>query len=185
MKNSRSLDSSAVFSSCGNYRYLLTRQVAPGDRIATFIMLNPSTAGAVRDDPTIRRCVGMVRRWGYSRLVVANLFAIRATDPADIRKARDPVGPDNREWVIKAVNRAVASPNPADRAPVICAWGSHGSYMGQDRMVLGWIANICAPLALGFTRNGHPKHPLYVAYATELVELSSKRRAAPVAIVLH
>jgi hypothetical protein len=89
-----SLGRNAVTSECGKYRYLLTRQVGFGDRTAAFIMLNPSTADAVNDDPTIRRCIGLARRWGCGRLVVANLFAIRATDPAEVRKASDPVGPE-------------------------------------------------------------------------------------------
>jgi hypothetical protein len=174
MKNrgNRLLDSSVVVSSCGKYRYLLTRQLGLGDRTAAFIMLNPSTADAVLDDPTIVRCIGLARRWGCGRLVVANLFAIRAADPADIRRASDPVGPDNHAWVIEAVDRAIALSDPADRGPVVCAWGTHGSYMGQDQTVLRWITSVCRPMALGFTRDGHPKHPLYVAYAADLVELS-------------
>ncbi len=172
---SPSLKRSAVISSCGKYRYLLTRQVGLGDRTAAFIMLNPSTADAVNDDPTIRRCIGLARRWGCARLAVVNLFAVRATDPADMRKASDPVGPENHDWVIRAVDRAVAAHEPADSGPVVCAWGTHGAYMEQDRTVLGWIAGVCTPMALGITRDGHPKHPLYVPYAAALVAFSGRR----------
>ncbi len=171
-----SLEQKAVISECGKYRYLLMRRVGVGDRTATFIMLNPSTADAVNDDPTIRRCIGLALRWGWGRLLVVNLFAIRATDPADMRKASDPVGPKNRDWVTRAVGRAAAPCDNADRGPVVCAWGTHGSYMDQDRTVLGWIEGVCEPMALGITRDGHPTHPLYVPYAAKLVPLS--RRSA-------
>src|SRR3954454_15761859 len=93
-----SLEQNAVISACGRYRYLLSRQVGPGLRTATFIMLNPSTADATNDDPTIRRCIGFARQWGCGRLAVLNLFAVRATDPAEMKRADDPVGPENRDW---------------------------------------------------------------------------------------
>jgi hypothetical protein len=103
--------------------------------------------------------------------VVANLFAVRATHPADMRKAIDPVGPENHDWVMEAVARAGARRDAADRGPVICAWGTHGSYMDQDQAVLGWVRGLCTPMALGFTRNGLPWHPLYVPYTAELMPL--------------
>lgn len=168
------LASNAVVSSCGAYRYLLTREVGRGNRTVTFIMLNPSTADAVTDDPTIRRCIGFVRQWRCGRLVVVNLFAVRATDPADMRKASDPVGPQNHAWVKRAVERAAAPCDPADRGPVVCAWGTNGSFMDQDLKALGWIEGLCTPMALDVTRNGHPKHPLYVRYTAELVPFSGR-----------
>lgn len=73
----RALEQNAVISACGRYRYLLTRQVRPGSRTATFVMLNPSTADATSDDPTIRRCSGFARRLGCGKLVILNLFAVR------------------------------------------------------------------------------------------------------------
>jgi len=145
----------AVISTCGRYRYLLTRQVGPGLQTATFIMLNPSTADATSDDPTIRRCIGFARRWGCGQLAVLNLFAVRATDPADMKRADDPVGPENRDWF----DRTLLAPE----GPVVCAWGVHGEYRGQDLTVLAWLAEYgIKPLALGMTRDGHPKHPLYL-----------------------
>ena len=77
------LERNAVISACGRYRYLLTRRVGPGTRAVTFIMLNPSTADATRDDPTIRRCIGFARSWGIGGVDVVNLFAFRATEPRD------------------------------------------------------------------------------------------------------
>jgi hypothetical protein len=91
-----------------------------------------------------------------------------------MRKARDSVGPDNHDWVIRAVERAVAPRDPADRGLVVCAWGTLGSHMDQDLTALGWIEGVCRPMALGITRDGHPKHPLYVPYAAELMPLSGR-----------
>jgi hypothetical protein len=119
---------SAVISPCGRYRYHLHRRIADSGRVATFVMLNPSRADAEIDDPTIHRVMGFARRWGCGELHVVNLFAFRATRPADLRKAADPVGPENRDRIRRAV--AVA----ADGL-VVCAWGTHGTFLGQDRSV--------------------------------------------------
>jgi hypothetical protein len=164
------LEPNAVISACGRYRYLLTRQVGPGERTATFIALNPSTADATTDDPTIRRCIGFARQWGCGRLAVLNLFAVRATDPADMKRAADPVGPENRAWF----GRTLSNP---DAGPVICAWGVHGEHLDQDLTVLGWLADAgVKPLAFGVTRDGHPKHPLYIPKTSGLLPFASKRR---------
>src|SRR4051794_12691770 len=144
------LEQNAVISICGRYRYLLTRQVGPGQRTATFIMLNPSTADASNDDPTIRRCIGFARQWGCGRLAVLNLFAFRATDPADLKRAEEPVGPENRAWFERTLR-------DAGDGPVICGWGVHGEHRAQDEVVLGWLADLgMRTLALGLTRDGHP-----------------------------
>lgn len=162
------LEQNAVISACGRYRYLLTRQVGPGARTATFIMLNPSTADASNDDPTIRRCIGYARQWGCGRLAVLNLFAFRATDPADLKRAEEPVGPENRAWIERTLRGDAAG-------PVVCAWGVHGEHLGQDLAVLGWLAQLgIRPLALGLTRDGHPRHPLYAPYSAELVQFESR-----------
>jgi hypothetical protein len=151
---------SAILSADGRYRYHLSRRLDTGAaRIATFIMLNPSTADHLVDDPTFRRCLGFCRRWGCGELHVVNLFALRATDPRNLRRAADPVGPENRAWVRRAA---------AIGGLVVCGWGTHGSYMGQDLTVLRWIEDCCTPLALGITRGGQPRHPLYVPYAARL-----------------
>ena len=166
---------SAVISEDGKYRYHLRRQLPNlGSRVATFIMLNPSTADHFVDDPTIRKCLGFCRRWGCGELQVVNLFGMRATDPADMRRADDPVGPDNREWVLRAVEATLSIYEPANRGLVVCAWGTHGFYLGQNRTLLGWIEDICEPVALGLTRDGHPRHPLYVPYTAELVPFAAR-----------
>ena len=161
---------SAVVSNCGKYRYHLHRRLGEGRQAATFIMLNPSTAAHDADDPTIRKVMGFARRWGCDELHVVNVFALRATKPADLRAAADPVGPENCVWVRRAVELACDG-------FVICAWGTHGVYKGQDRVVLGWIRGLCRTACLGLTRDGHPRHPLYVPYATELGAFNSTLRA--------
>jgi hypothetical protein len=153
----------AVISACGRYRYVLTRRLGAGRRAAAFVMLNPSTAYAARDDPTIRRCLGFARQWACGRLVVLNLFAWRTADPADLKRAADPVGPENRVWFNRILGRL-------SETVVICAWGVHGGHHDQDRVVYGWLRRVgVAPFALGVTKAGHPRHPLYVPYSAELV----------------
>ena len=166
-------EQNAVISACGRYRYLLTRQVGPGSRTATFIMLNPSTADASINDATIRRCIGFARRWGCGRLAVLNLFAFRATDPADMKRAEDPVGPENRAWFDRTLS-------DAGEGPVVCGWGVHGEHAGQDQTVLGWLAEIgVRSLALGLTKEGHPKHPLYLPKAAELAPFKGRLTQTP------
>ena len=135
----------------GRFRYLLWRQWEAGARVL-FVMLNPSVADATRDDPTIRRCVGLARAWGFGAVEVANLFALRATDPRDLVRARRRVGPRNDEILAEVAARADA---------IVVAWGVHGGLDGRDRAVahmLGGRALRC----LGRTRAGQPRHPLYV-----------------------
>jgi hypothetical protein len=133
-------------------------------------MLNPSTADAERDDPTIRRCVAFSRLWGCGKLQVVNLFAFRATNPRDLRLAEDPVGPENSRYVKEAVEAA---------GPVVCAWGVHGGHLDQDLAMLRWLAEVGArPMALAVTKDGHPKHPLYVRSDTQLMPFSGRDRLA-------
>jgi hypothetical protein len=123
----------------------------------------------VNDDPTIRRCIGFARQWGCGRLAVLNLFAVRATEPAVMKRADDPVGPENRDWFDR-----ILSGTPG--GPVVCAWGVHGEHMGRDLTMLDWLeSHSIRPLALGLTRNGHPKHPLYLPKAAELVLFTGRQ----------
>jgi hypothetical protein len=96
---------------------------------------------------------------------VLNLFAVRATLPQEMKRIANPVGPDNLEWFARAL-----APGTAATHLVICAWGVHGAHLGQDRIILCWLNEQgIAPLALGFTRGGHPRHPLYLPYSAGLV----------------
>jgi hypothetical protein len=152
----------AVISPDGRYRYLLTRRVGPGRDSATFIMLNPSTADATADDPTIRKCIGFSRRWRCGVLRVVNLFAFRATEPGRLKAAADPIGPANLRWVLRAVRSAERS---RGRSTVVCAWGVHGAFQDQDIAILRLLqARAFRVVALGLTKDGHPRHPLYAPY---------------------
>lgn len=147
------LDKSAILSPCGTYRYSLTRRWSSGNRVALFVMFNPSTADADTDDPTIRRCVAFARREGCDALEVVNCFAIRSPDPVLVRKWAsqwiDIVGPGNREHVRRAVLRA---------SLVVCAWGSHAVNTSPVPTIVAEADRWC----LGTTKDGSPRHPLYV-----------------------
>lgn len=147
---------SATLSVCRRYRYTLTRLWDQGRPLIVFVGLNPSTADGRRDDPTVRRCVGFARDWGYGALVLVNLFALRSTDPARLRRARDPIGPENDDWISRLVQAATM---------IVAAWGAHGDLRGRDRRVLELLPTV---FCLGRTRDGHPRHPLYLARETEL-----------------
>jgi hypothetical protein len=146
----------ALYSDCGAYRYLLRRSWGAGGQLLC-ILLNPSTASEVRNDPTVARCERRARALGYGGFAVANLFAWRATAPADLRAAADPIGPDNDRVLNGAATEADA---------ILCGWGVHGSHLGRGAEVAArlWAAGHRL-LHLGITREGHPRHPLYVAYA--------------------
>jgi len=142
---------SATLSDCGQYRYWLRR--GSEANALTFIMLNPSTADAVADDPTIRRCSGFARRNGYSGIVVANLYAYRATDPAHLWSAEDPVGPQNDYYLAKLAR---------NQGDIVLAWGGKAK---ADRVArLAEIVNHHGSrlLCLGTTKSGAPRHPLFV-----------------------
>ncbi len=148
-------ESEAVYSPCESYRYLLTRVWAPGPR-ALFVMLNPSTATEVQNDPTVERCERRARVLGFGAFRVTNIFAFRATDPKVMRAASDPVGPGNDS----AIGESLAW---ADK--VICAWGNHGLHLARGKQVEAMLRQSPLPLFhLGLTGQGQPRHPLYVAY---------------------
>ena len=169
----RTLERDAVISRCGTYRYVLTRRVGGGDRTVAFIMLNPSTADATIDDPTIRKCIGFARKWRCGRLVVLNLFAFRTKSPSTMKRARAPVGPRNKDWF----RRILGSRSRSRLAGpvVVCAWGVHGSHRDQDRTVLGWLNDLgIEPLALRLTKHGHPNHPLFARYSARLTRFAGR-----------
>lgn len=158
---------SAEISECGKYRWWLRRdwqlwndagEHVTGKGVCCFVMHNPSTADAMQDDPTIRRCINFARAWGYDTLSVRNIYAFRATDPRDLPRTMDEAVGGNRG------DSELLSALTADL--VIAAWGStlphHGS---RERIVLSMFQQF-APAkeiyCLGTTKDGHPRHPLYV-----------------------
>lgn len=122
-----------------------------------FVMLNPSTADAEVLDPTVRRCVGFAVSWGFGSIDVANLFAYRSTNPAQLRRVVDPVGPENDFHI-----RELAS--SADL--VVAAWGNHGGLQERGRTVLNTLSLVRTVSTLGLTKLGHPSHPLYLPATT-------------------
>jgi hypothetical protein len=144
------VNGSALFSACRTWRYELARELAGAGTVA-FVGLNPSTADEASDDPTIRRCIGFARGWGFARLEVVNLYAFCTTDPRELWRADDPVGPENDRILAEVFDGAEL---------VIAAWGMHAR---AER--LGELATVLGNRrlhALGVTKNGAPRHPLYV-----------------------
>lgn len=153
----------AVFDSPRRtYRYLLTRIWDPTVSPAVFIMLNPSTAGADQDDPTVRRIVRFARDWDKGGVIVVNLFALCSTDPDRLRTHPDPVGRHNALFVRQAVQETDL---------VVAAWGAggvlgdRGADMGRALVKAGVRLK-----ALRLTSTGQPGHPLYVPSDTELID---------------
>lgn len=156
--------STAVLSPCGKYRYLLTREWDPNLPPLVVCMLNPSTADAVVNDPTIRRLIAFARREGRGGLQVVNLYALRSPDPIALYGHPDPVGPGNDRHIAEAVRGA---------GDVLVAWGANpGPQAARVAHVLGMIGR---PVCLGTTKDGHPRHPLYVRGAEPIVAFGAVR----------
>lgn len=141
----------------GPFRYVLWRRWGPGD-VVVFVMLNPSTADALLDDPTIRRCIGFAKDLGAGALVVVNLFALRATNPDELLLTSfSPVGPLNDVYILTAAALA------AEGGMVICAWGAHRAAGERAQKVVSMLrAGGVTPMRLRMTKSGHPSHPLYL-----------------------
>lgn len=151
--------STAVYSDCERYRYLLTRVWDPAGRKALFIMLNPSTATEVQNDPTVERCERRARTLGFGAFRVTNIFAWRDTDPKAMRAAADPIGPENDVSILESCTWA---------DQIICAWGTHGAHLDRGPRVETLLRGTGLPLYhLGLSIAGHPKHPLYIAYTEQ------------------
>jgi len=155
--------SSALYSECERYRYALTREWdAAGPRLL-YVMLNPSKATEAQNDPTIERCERRARALGFGAFRATNLFAWRETDPARLRRAKAPVGRANDEILLSSLTQWLRSGD--DMA--LCSWGVHGTWRDRARQVARLMTVSGRPLScLGTTKDGHPRHPLYVAYAT-------------------
>lgn len=153
------MERSAVISPDGLYRYRLDRRWGPGPAV-TWVMLNPSTADGEQDDPTIRRCLGFTREWGFDAMAVVNLFAYRATKPAELWPLHSrAVGPDNLRYISEAAHNSL----------VVAAWGAdkHPQTLERAALVL-WAHSWQGIQCLGHTRAGAPRHPLYVPANTLL-----------------
>lgn len=156
---------SAEISACGEYRYELRRVWDDTIPVCAFVLLNPSRADAVRDDPTVRKCMKFAKRWGgFGGVVILNLFALRSTDPIAMRKHPYPVGPDNDIYLTKW----------APTVPlIVCAWGAHGGHLGRSQIVRRRFADFDMPRGtvwcFRLTAAGEPAHPLYQRDDTQLI----------------
>jgi hypothetical protein len=150
----------AKLSQDKRYRYALGRDWSDALPRVLFIGLNPSTADASTDDPTIKRCIGFARSWGFGGIAVGNLFAYRSTHPSELRREVDPVGPLNDAWLIRLI---------ADSDLIVAAWGNGGRLRDRDREVVKLVPNA---QCLGVNRGGTPTHPLYVGREVKLRNLA-------------
>lgn len=145
------IEKTAAFSPLRRYRYLLTRIWKPAKGFALFVCLNPSTADENVEDPTIRRCIKFAEFWGYGGMKMVNIFAYRSTDPKALYSCRSPIGPENDEYIAR--ESAIAG-------VTVAAWGVHGSFMDRGNIVMGRL--LYRPHYLELTKDGHPRHPLYL-----------------------
>lgn len=151
--------STAVYSDCERYRYSLTRVWEPDGGKVLFVMLNPSTATEVQNDPTVERCERRARALGFGSFQVTNIFAWRDTDPRKMRAATEPVGPENDATILAGVEWA---------DQVVAAWGTHGAHLDRGPCVERLLRATNSPVYhLGLSKAGHPKHPLYISYAQQ------------------
>lgn len=147
------MDCGATFDRTRRYRYTLWRSwVEQPERFVNFVMLNPSTADEKVLDPTVRRCVNFAKHWGYDGAYVTNIFALRSTDPKALYGHPDPVGPENNTNLLVTAEKCEL---------VVAAWGVYGSHMERGK----YVAELLQPWELkcfALTKNGHPRHPLYL-----------------------
>lgn len=154
--------STAIVSACGLFRYRLTRTWDPGKQSACFLMLNPSTADATKDDATIRRCISFAKSWNCGGITVVNLFAFRSRHPKAMAAAVDPVGPENDLHIRDVVEQSY---------PIVVAWGGGvpKAYAARVEAVRAILANVgVSVFCLGRTDGGQPRHPLMLRSDTKL-----------------
>jgi hypothetical protein len=149
-------ETGARFSGDRRYRYALRRVWGHAEDLCNFLLLNPSSADEATHDPTSERCERRARRWGFGGLIVTNLFALRATDPAGLRRVADPIGPENDAAILEAARGA---------GLVLCGWGNHGAYLDRASAVRALLAGLgVTAYGLALTKRGEPAHPLYLEY---------------------
>jgi len=165
-------DRGAVISFDQKHRYHLWRRTPDAHNRCLFVMLNPSTADAYQDDPTIGRCVDYARRWGHDGLDVVNVFAWRETDPDQLPHVDDPIGERNQDYLMRLAHECML---------VVCAWGDGPSVGKRSKVGERWHALFAASTAhvlglfagramcFGTTKSGNPKHPLYLPKVAALV----------------
>ena len=153
--NTENITGSAIFSSDGRYRYVLRREWNAHSPGVLFIGLNPSTADASRNDPTIRRLIGFAHRWGYGHLVVANLYAYCTPYPGTLFQCAEPVGKENDRWLSHLVKQYKTT---------VLIYGNQAR-KGDRHLVL--LPMVPQPYCIRISKAGMPMHPLYLPYTSE------------------
>lgn len=165
-----------VFSEDRVYRYLYINAFEDDteDR-CVFIMLNPSTADEYLTDPTIRKCIGFSKRFGFKSMAVVNLFAYRAVDPKTLRrKYIDPIGPENDTVILKVLSKAKQT-----KCKIVCAWGNNGDLFNRNNEIYKLLIDSkVTPYCFGVTKPGEPRHPVRLGYNTPLTILGPRRKVA-------
>lgn len=151
------MTSYACFSSCNQYRYLLVRKWKDKGPMLHFIGLNPSTADGLHNDPTIKRCIGFGKSWGFAGVYITNLFAFRTPYPEVLVKEKHPVGPDNDEFIRHYIHLS---------SRTVLIWGNHGIFKQRNRKVLKWVDH---PFCVKINKTGHPAHPLYLPSSSKML----------------
>jgi len=156
----------AVFSPCRTWRYHLQQVWDESKPNLIWLMLNPSTADEMKNDPTVERCEQRARMWDFGGVEVFNLFAFRATNPNEMASHPDPVGPENDKWMAEFARKSKTT-------LAIIGWGEHGKHLDRGRDVLALIDKHKGQVhALKVNASGHPKHPLYIGYSQESMPYS-------------
>lgn len=166
MSQQRANKSFATISECGTYRYTLWRHLGLLGPPCLFVMLNPSTADANQDDPTIRRCIAFARSWGCGELTVVNLLALRATDPSILLRHSEPNGPDNVAHIENQLRIH-------EDGIIVLAWGAHRAH--SLSVALNSVSWPGSTTCLGVTNNGSPRHPLYLRRDQPLMSYAVSR----------
>jgi len=156
------INSDAIFSKDRIYRYVLTREWDLKKPSLMIISLNPSTADEKINDPTIQRCIGFAKQWGFGKLIVTNLFSFRATSPKDLFKSKNPVGDKNDYW-IKKLSKKVNK--------IVLAYGNYGKFKNRHEKILKIINN---PYCIKESKTGMPMHPLYLKYTKKPIKYHPK-----------
>lgn len=161
------------FSDCRKYRFTLWREIASElfddspkrKEFVQFVGLNPSTADEVVNDNTVSKCIAWAKQWGFGAMCMTNAFAFRATDPTVMLSEPDPIGMANDAWLADVASEA---------AIVVICWGNDGAHMNRSEAMLPYLP--AGKLhCFGVTKQGHPRHPLYMANRAELLPWPTKK----------
>lgn len=156
------INSGAVFSEDRKHRYVLIREWDLNKPSLMVVSLNPSTADEKKNDPTVRRCIGFAKKWGFGKLIMTNIFAFRATLPEDLFNSKNPIGNKNDYWLKKLSKKA-------DK--IVLAYGNHGKFKNRHNEILKIIDG---PYCIKKSKTGMPMHPLYLKYTKKPIRYYPK-----------